>query len=129
MVMYYAGDAMADGIARDLANLSSGPGPRQDGLPNALEYFVCKINDRLAILEAGPTPARCPPDRAFKDDAAHRGEPDSHPLVVRNEDSGCVHYVETLLGDPPDPIQRTYCGWLFRTAFQQQNRRIFRSLT
>ena len=96
LVMHYAGDAMADGIAADL-HISL--------LPCSLPHpELCKIVDALAarITELESKPMPVPPGDRLLDVGSY----------VCNLSTNCWHYTLSRPGWPAED-QRANCGWAF----------------
>ena len=103
MVIHYAGESMASGVASDLRRAA----PPDSALPTDLRHFLDKLESRLQALELpiGPIDPKGPAPSAA-------GAPLPLPVplpIVRNRETGAFHRIAHEATEPSS--RRTVCGW------------------
>lgn len=107
LVVHYAGDAMATGIANDMAR----PGPSGAGASGStLAEFAARIERRLTALEESERSIVARPEPVASDG-----------YYITNVDTGSLHWTRAAPGWAAH-LQRANCGWhYFTLRFERSN--------
>ena len=114
LVVHYAGESLATGIAADVEWSVAGGVPNAVSLEiKAIKEFLARLEERLTVVETAEAEHPEPVGAAIEHTG--RGSPALAPTVesyVINRETDAVHRTNTA-ADAPAAEQRSLCGWRF----------------
>ena len=107
LVVHYAGESLAVGLARELRSSVGDPAPAESSALREIRAFLGRLDRRLTTIESAeaelvPDSDIPPPPQPHADD------------IIRNTETGAYHRSRVPASAAPE-LQKTACGWSFVT--------------